>query len=98
MSSNRITKRIRNSAVIKSPLLFEAIGLCPVVAIALSLKQALFLAVVTTIGTVITLLTSSVLPMIYEKSGLTKENAAVVTSNPDVLNRVLRPVERLPLR
>ncbi len=46
-------------------------------------------AVVTTIGTVITLLTSSVLPMIYEKSGLTKENAAVVTSNPEVLNRVL---------
>ena len=53
MSSNRITKRIRNSAVIKSPLLFEAIGLCPVVAIALSLKQALFLAVVTTIEMVI---------------------------------------------
>lgn len=46
-------------------------------------------AVVTTIGTVITLLTSSVLPMIYEKSGLTKENAAIVTSNPEVLNRVL---------
>ena len=46
-------------------------------------------AVVTTIGTVITLLTSSVLPFIYEKNGLTKENAAVVTSNPEVLNRVL---------
>ena len=46
-------------------------------------------AVVTTIGTVITLLTSSVLPFIYEKNGLTKENAAIVTSNPDVLNRVL---------
>ncbi len=46
-------------------------------------------AVVTTIGTVITLLTSSVLPFIYEKSGLTKENAAIVTSNPEVLNRVL---------
>ena len=46
-------------------------------------------AVVTTIGTVITLLTSSVLPMIYEKSGLTKENAAIVTSKPEVLNRVL---------
>ena len=46
-------------------------------------------AVVTTIGTIITLLTSSVLPMIYEKSGLTKENAAIVTSDPEVLNRVL---------
>ena len=46
-------------------------------------------AVVTTIGTVITLATSSVLPIIYEKNGLTKANAAVVTSNPDVLSRVL---------
>ena len=46
-------------------------------------------AVVTTIGTVITLATSSVLPIIYEKNGLTKENAALVTSNPEVLNRVL---------
>lgn len=42
-----------------------------------------------TIGTVITLATSSVLPAIYEKYGLTKENAAVVTSNPAVLNRIL---------
>lgn len=46
-------------------------------------------AVVTTIGTVITLLTSSVLPWIYEKNGLTKENAAIVTSRPEVLERVL---------
>lgn len=44
---------------------------------------------VATIGTVITLATSSVLPAIYEKYGLTKENAALVTSNPNVLNRVL---------
>ncbi len=44
---------------------------------------------VATIGTVITLITSSVLPAIYEKGGLTKENAAMVTSNPDVLNRIL---------
>ncbi len=44
---------------------------------------------VTTIGTVITLLTSSVLPIIYEKNGLTKENAAIVTSRPDILSRVL---------
>ena len=46
-------------------------------------------AAVTSIGTVITLVTSSVLPFIYEKGGITKENAAVVTSNPEVLNRVL---------
>lgn len=44
---------------------------------------------VATIGTVITLATSSVLPAIYERNGLTKENAAVVTSNPDVLSRML---------
>lgn len=44
---------------------------------------------VATIGTVITLLTSSVLPTIYERGGLTKENAAVVTSNPTILSRVL---------
>ncbi len=44
---------------------------------------------VTTIGTVITLLTSSVLPIIYEKNGLTKENAAVVTSRPEILSRVM---------
>jgi len=46
-------------------------------------------AVVTTIGTVLTLITSSVLPWIYEKKGLTKENAAIVTSDPEVLSRVL---------
>ena len=46
-------------------------------------------AVVTTIGTIITLLTASVLPAIYEKGGLTKENAALVTSRPEILNRVL---------
>ncbi len=44
---------------------------------------------VATIGTVITLATSSVLPAIYEKYGLTKENAAVVTSDPTVLDRIL---------
>ena len=44
---------------------------------------------VATIGTVITLATSSVLPAIYESNGLTKENAAIVTANPDVLSRIL---------
>ena len=44
---------------------------------------------VTTIGTVIALATSSVLPYIYEKGGITKANAAAVTSNPTILSRVL---------
>lgn len=44
---------------------------------------------VATIGTVVTLATSSVLPMIYEKGGLTQENAIKVTSDPDVLSRIL---------
>ncbi len=48
-----ILKRIRNSALIKNPLLFEAIGLCPVVAIAVSLRSALFLAVITAIEMVV---------------------------------------------
>lgn len=46
-------------------------------------------ATVTTIGTVISLVTSSVLPAIYEKGGITKENAALVTSRPEILNRVI---------
>ncbi len=44
---------------------------------------------VATIGTIITLGTSAVLPVIYEKGGITAEIAKKVTSNPDVLNRVL---------
>lgn len=44
---------------------------------------------VATIGTIIALATSSVLPIIYEKGGITKENAAAVTSNPEILNRML---------
>ena len=42
-----------------------------------------------TIGTVITLLTSSILPMVYEKGGINQTMAERVTSNPAVLNRVL---------
>ncbi|MBE6783265.1 MAG: MFS transporter [Ruminococcaceae bacterium] len=42
-----------------------------------------------TIGTVITLATSAVLPAIYERGGITKENAKIVTSDPEILNRVL---------
>ena len=44
---------------------------------------------VATIGTIITLGTSAVLPVIYEKGGITAEMAKKVTSDPNVLNRVL---------
>lgn len=44
---------------------------------------------VATIGTVITLATSSVLPAIYEAKGLTKTIAQKVTSDPNILNRML---------
>ena len=44
---------------------------------------------VATIGTVITLATSSILPMVYEREGLTKAVAKKVTSNPEILNRVI---------
>lgn len=40
-------RMIRTSAVIRNPLLLEAVGLCPVVAIASTLKAAVFLALVT---------------------------------------------------
>ena len=54
MSDNsNVFKKIVNSAVIKNPLLFEAAGLCPVVAITLSLKLAVFLAVVTAIELIV---------------------------------------------
>ena len=53
MNNNNTFKRIRNSAVIKNPLLFEAIGLCPVVAIAISLRLSIFLAVVTAIEMIV---------------------------------------------
>ncbi|MBQ8766791.1 MAG: hypothetical protein IJZ16_08295 [Clostridia bacterium] len=52
-NKNSTLKTIRNSALIKNPLLFEAIGLCPVVAIAQSLKLAVFLAVVTAVELVV---------------------------------------------
>lgn len=49
----KIFKRIRNSAVIKNPLLFEAVGLCPVVAITVSFKAAVYLALLTALEMVI---------------------------------------------
>lgn len=51
--NNRVFKRIVNSAVIKNPLLFEAIGLCPVVAIALTLRLSVFLAIVTAVEMIV---------------------------------------------
>lgn len=44
---------------------------------------------VATIGTVITLVTSGVLPVVYERSGLTEENALKITSDPTILGRML---------
>lgn len=44
---------------------------------------------VATIGTVITLATSGVLPFVYERNGLTKENAIRITSDPNILSRIL---------
>ncbi len=48
-------------------------------------------SVVTTIGTVLSLATSSVLPFIYEQKGITVENAKLVTSRPEILNRIFDP-------
>lgn len=62
MSEKRkILKRVRNSAVIKNPLLFEAVGLCPVVAIAVSLKTALFLALLTALEMIVCELLTSLM-------------------------------------
>lgn len=44
---------------------------------------------VATIGTVITLITSAVLPKIYENGGITVAKAKEVTSNPEILKRLL---------
>ncbi len=44
---------------------------------------------VNTIGTLLALATSSVLPFIYEKNGITEEMAMKVTSDPNVLGRLL---------
>ncbi len=46
-------------------------------------------AAVATIGTVLNLLFSSVLPIVYENSGITDTNAKLVTSRPEILNRML---------
>ena len=45
---NSIREGVRNSAVIKNPVLFEAIGLAPAVAMAVSVKTAVMLSVIST--------------------------------------------------
>lgn len=59
--TSKVFKQIRNSAVVKNPLLFEAVGLCPVVAITQSLKLAVFLTVVTTIELIVCEMLASLL-------------------------------------
>lgn len=44
---------------------------------------------VATIGTILNLIFSSVLPFVYEKGGITAENAKIITSDPTILNRML---------
>ena len=56
-----ILKQIRNSAIIKNPLLFEVVGLCSAIAIARSLKTALFLACVTATELIVCELLASLL-------------------------------------
>ena len=46
-------------------------------------------ATVATIGTVLNLIFSSVLPIVYDKNGITDANAKLVTSRPEILSRVL---------
>ncbi len=46
-------------------------------------------AAVATIGTVLNLAFSAVLPVVYEKNGITDTNAKLVTAKPEILNRVL---------
>ncbi len=46
-------------------------------------------AAVGTIGSVLTLIMSGVLPAIQEKLGMTTANAKIVTSNPEIMSRVL---------
>ncbi len=48
-----VREGVRNSAVIKNPVLFEAIGIAPVVAMAVSVKTAVMLSVISTVELVI---------------------------------------------
>ncbi|MCH5191745.1 MAG: hypothetical protein J1F23_06225 [Oscillospiraceae bacterium] len=46
---NSVLTKIRDSSIIKNPVLFEAVGICPIVAIATSLKLAVYLTLVTAV-------------------------------------------------
>ena len=58
---NSVLKKIRASSIIKNPALFEAVGLCPIVAIATSLKSAVFLSVVTAVELILCEVVASLL-------------------------------------
>ncbi len=51
--SVNLADSVKNSAVIKNPVLFEAIGIAPVVAMAVSLKTAVMLSVISTVELII---------------------------------------------
>ena len=51
--NRKIADGIRNSALIQNPVLFEAIGIAPIAAIAVSLKTAIILAVASCLELVI---------------------------------------------
>ena len=66
--SNNSTSTVIKSAVIKNPVLFEAIGIAPVVAMATSLKTAIMLTAITVIQmTVIELVTCRFLKMLKSR-------------------------------
>lgn len=50
---NKFLKTVRNSAVIRNPVLFEAVGIAPVVAIAVSLKSSIIVSVVSAVELII---------------------------------------------
>lgn len=58
---NNILTKFRESSIIKNPVLFEAVGLCPVVAIATSLKLAVFLSLVTVVELILCEVVASLL-------------------------------------
>ena len=66
--SNNSTSTVIKSAVIKNPVLFEAIGIAPVVAMATSLKTAIMLTAITVIQmTVIELVTCRFLKLLKSR-------------------------------
>lgn len=60
-TGKHLRKSIRNSAIVKNPVLFEAVGLAPVVAMAVSLKSAIILATVSALELLIIELFASLL-------------------------------------